>query len=91
MPSGYITISVSEGDNVLSGVLTELTLLGESTGLAFQPDHGGELLRFRLPTREVSARKLTAGKPIRVHLHPDGIHLMLPESARAGQGSTSRA
>jgi molybdate transport system ATP-binding protein len=79
IPSGYITISASEGDNVLSGKLTELTPLGEMTALAFQPERADEPLRFRLATREVSARKLAAGKPIRVHLHPDGVHLMLPE------------
>jgi molybdate transport system ATP-binding protein len=82
IPSGYIGIADESGDgNVVNGSLVELTSLGEMTALSVRIK-GDEraLLHFKLATREVAARSLAPACAVSVHLHRDGIHLMLPES-----------
>jgi len=82
IPSGYIAlVDAGADDGVAKGTLIEVTPLGEMTALGVRvgPDPH-TLLRFKLATRDIAARALAPDSPVGVHLHPEGIHLMLPVS-----------
>jgi molybdate transport system ATP-binding protein len=82
VPSDFIALAGSgaqdQQENVLAGVLTETKSLGEMTALTVRLEKGAQL-RFKVPTREVSARAPEPGAALRVHILAAGIHLMPSE------------
>ncbi len=82
IPSGYVALAEEGADgNVVKGTLIEFTPLGEMTALSVRI--GGDThatLRFKLATRDIAARALSPASPLSVHLDPDGIHLMRPQT-----------
>ena len=82
IPSDYITFADGNGKtvNVAAATIVEITSLGEMVTLRVHLEWRGKFqLQFNVPAREVNARALAAGSPVRLQLLPAGIHLMPSE------------